>query len=237
MALSKIAAHIYQVSLGFVNVFLIDQDGITVIDAGISGSERRIMAAVRELGKQPSDVRAVLLTHLHADHTGGALALKVATGAKIYMHPADAELFQRGETMRPMQPAPGLVNRLVAALITGRGRPPAEKPAPDNGSTYVDCLISGGEALDFACGLEVIHAPGHTAGHLVFLSPADGGVLFAGDACGRMFGSSLGYSPIYEDFEQGQRTLRQLAGLPFEHAVFGHGKPIFGGAAEQFGRL
>ena len=51
---------------------------------------------------------------------------------------------------------------------------------------------------------------------------------------GNVFG--LGMSPVYEDLAEGRRSLAKLAGLDFEVAVFGHGKPIVGGAADRFRR-
>jgi hypothetical protein len=68
---------------------------------------------------------------------------------------------------------------------------------------------------------------------VVFLWPQQGGVLFLADSCTRMLGR-LGYSPLFEDFEVAKQTLRMLSGLPFENAVFSHGKPICGGAAGAF---
>ena len=69
-----------------------------------------------------------------------------------------------------------------------------------------------------------MHAPGHTAGHLALLLPREGGVLFAGDAATNLF--RLGVGPIYEDVDEGMESLRRLAELPFETALFSHGRPL-----------
>ena len=85
--------------------------------------------------------------------------------------------------------------------------------------------------MPIAGGLRVIHAPGHSAGQVVLLwEPRS--LLICADACANAFG--LDYSPIYEDFEMGKETLRRLAGLDFDAAVFSHGKPILHGAAQAF---
>ena len=44
----------------------------------------------------------------------------------------------------------------------------------------------------------------------------------------------LGLSIVYEDLEEGIRSLAKIAGLDFAVACFGHGKAIVGAAAEQF---
>src|SRR6476660_9403720 len=71
MALKQLAPGAYMLPLGFVNAFFLEgRDGLVLIDTGIPGSAEKILAAVRELGRQPADIRHILLTHVHADHTG-----------------------------------------------------------------------------------------------------------------------------------------------------------------------
>ncbi len=77
-----------------------------------------------------------------------------------------------------------------------------------------------------------LHTPGHTAGHLALLLPRDGGVLFAGDAATNF--ARLGAGPVYEDVDEGGNSLRRLAELPFETALFSHGRPLAPRAAERF---
>ena len=197
MALKQVAPGAWMVPLGFVNAYLLEgADGLVLIDTGVAGSAEKILAAARELGKQPADIRHILVTHVHADHTGSLAALKQATGARAFMHPLDAALTRRGQAMRPVQPAPGVVAALVYRLmIAPRQRAPTVTPAT------VEHELADGEVLDFAGGLRVIHAPGHSAGQVAFLRPQHGGLLFAADACGNMLGLRL--SVIYEDLEGG----------------------------------
>ena len=96
MAVKRIVTDVYALPLGFVNAFFIDRDGLTLIDTGMYGNAGRILAAVQELGQQPSDTRHILVTHLHTDHTGSLAAIKQATGAKVCMHAADASLIRQG---------------------------------------------------------------------------------------------------------------------------------------------
>src|SRR5262249_59826848 len=78
--------------------------------------------------------------------------------------------------------------------------------------------VQDGETLPG--GLRAIHVPGHCAGQLAFLWPEHGGVLIAADAVANVFGLTL--SPMYEDVDEGRRSLSKLAGLEFEVACFGH---------------
>jgi glyoxylase-like metal-dependent hydrolase (beta-lactamase superfamily II) len=215
---------IYAISLGFVNAFLLDLGELTLIDTGIPGSEKKILRALAELGKPPAALRHILITHLHGDHTGGLPALQRASGAQTYMHPSEAADYAGGTTMRPVEAGPGLLNAVI------KGRMPASRPlaAP----APIDNALHDGQVLEFAGGLQVIAAPGHTAGQVVFLSPQAGGVMFLGDACTHLLGR-LGWSPIYEDLEEGRRTLRRLASIRFDTACFSHGPAITPGASDR----
>ncbi len=218
---------VHQISLGIVNVFLLESDdGLILIDTGTPGSTDKILGAVRALGKQPSDIRQILITHLHADHTGSLAALKTATGAPVYMHPLDAALVRIGVAGRPMKPAPGLMPRLMVTMIRLRG-------APVVAAAETEHEVNDGDVLPLAGGIKVIHTPGHSAGQVAFLWPQNGGVLFAADVAGNV-GNKLGISIVYEDLPLGLKSLKRLAGMSFKTAVFGHGAPIVSGASEQF---
>lgn len=101
-----------------------------------------------------------------------------------------------------------------------------------------------GDKLPFAGGLQVYHIPGHCAGQIALVWPRHGGVLVAADAAANMafpWQKGLGYPPIFKDLEEGKRSLKRLARLEVEVAVFGHGKPILEDAGaqlrERFGTL
>ncbi len=226
MALKQIVPNVYAISLTAVNAFVLKtNDGLILIDTGIPGSAGKILQAVRELGRQPADIRHILVTHCHGDHTGSLAALKKETGAPAFMHPLDAAMVRQGQSMRPAKPPPHLLFQIMVPLLMRGGNTNIE-PAE------IEHEIADGDELDFAGDLKVIHVPGHCAGQVAFLWPQHGGVLFAGDVASHMLG--LSWAIIYEDFEAGKRSLAKIAALDFEVACFGHGRAIVGGAAEQF---
>lgn len=224
----QVVPGVYRISLGIVNAFLLDStDGLILIDTGIPGSADKILAAIRELGKQPDAIHHLLVTHLHADHTGSLAVLKAATGAPAYMHPADAALVREGKASRPVRPAPGLMSRVMFTMMRLRGAPAVTEAAA------IEHEINDGQTLPIAGGIQVIHAPGHSAGQVVFLWPQQGGVLFVADAAGNI-SNYLGPSIVYENLALGMKTLTRLAHLSFGVACFGHGTPIKAGASHLF---
>ncbi len=229
MTVKLVAAGVYMIPLGFVNAFLLagGGDDLTLIDTGTPGNGEKIMQAVADLRHQPTDVRRILITHCHADHTGSLADVKRLTGATVYMHPLDAALVRKGQAGRPMHLAPGFLDVPFQAA-RGGAQPPQVAAAE------TDVELQGGQEVDGVPGLLAVHTPGHTAGHLVFLWQKAGGVLFVGDAALNMLG--LGRIGIYEDRAEHRRSLAKIAALPFQVACFSHGSPITSNAAASFAR-
>lgn len=225
MLAKQIVSGLYVIPLGMVNTFLIDADGLTLIDAGAPGSEAKILQAIQELGKQPTDIQQILITHAHPDHVGGLAALKALTKAPAYIHPLDAIDVRAGKVSRPLTPVPEVFKRILFELFIRRS--PPTFPA-----ATIEHEIKDGEVLPIAGGLQAIHVPGHAAGQLAFLWPLHNGILFAADTCSSMGG--LGLSLGYEDLAEGKRSLAKLAKLDFAIACFGHGNAITQDAAAQF---
>jgi glyoxylase-like metal-dependent hydrolase (beta-lactamase superfamily II) len=218
---------LWRVKIKFVNAYLLDTgDGLALIDTGIPDSAPTILEAVRSIGRQPADVRHILVTHCHVDHAGSLAEMKRQTGAPATMHPVDAAMVREGKARRPLHPAPGLLNALISRFVMAIAKNAIE-PAE------IEHEAHDGETLPV--GLRAIHVPGHCAGQLAFLWPEHGGVLIAADAASNVFG--LGLSPVYEDLDEGRRSLSKLAALGFEVACFGHGNPILWGASRRFAQM
>ena len=169
----QIAPDIYCVPGVIANVFvLVDPDGLTLVDAGLPYSQRRILAYVAALGYPPEAVRRLLVTHADRDHIGSLAALQARTGARVFAGALEAAALQAGRETRRLQV--GLAYRgllwLLGRLLFVRVQPAS-----------VDEHLADGQELPVLGGLRVLATPGHTPGHLSFYAVRSG-VLFAGDS-------------------------------------------------------
>lgn len=164
MSVKQVVSGIYRVNLSIVSAYLLeDADDLIVIDTGTAGSADKILDAIRSLGKSPESVTHILVTHLHADHTGSLAALKKLTSAPAVMHPADAGMVRSGKSLRLSDPVPGLMNWLIVKVFMTLRGPTGIEPVE------IEHEVKDGDRLDMAGGLRVIHAPGHAAGQVCFL--------------------------------------------------------------------
>ena len=80
---TEVATRVHRVPLIGATAYVILEDEITVIDAGMRGSLPRLHAWITSIGRSPREIRRFVVTHAHPDHIGGA------AGAEILLHPAD----------------------------------------------------------------------------------------------------------------------------------------------------
>jgi glyoxylase-like metal-dependent hydrolase (beta-lactamase superfamily II) len=90
---------------------------------------------------------------------------------------------------------------------------------------------------DEVFGLRVIATPGHTPGHICVFDPA-GSLLILGDAMNHTDNKLAGPNPQYTaDMAQANQSVKKLAKLKFQRAVFGHGEPIENNASQAIAKL
>jgi len=137
-----------------------------VIDPGDGDDLRRILAV---LASHKLKVAAIVITHAHIDHIGGAAGLKAATGAPVWMNSADQALYDHLDVQ--------------AGWLA---MPEPDKTAIDQSARDGDKLLAG--ETDF----HIIHTPGHTQGSVCLWSPPLN-VLVAGDT---LFRDSIGRTDL-----------------------------------------
>jgi len=207
-----------------INSFaFVDSDGsVTIVDSGLSRSTPRIVAGLAAIGKRPEDVTRILLTHVHADHAGGAAALAQATSAGVETHDADAGFAEAGRPA-PMNP------RTFGGRLANR-RPGGFEPV------RVARRLADGDLLDVGGGLRIVHTPGHSPGHVSLLHEPTR-VLITGDALFNVLGVRWPLRTFCSDFAMTQRTAHVLGELEYDVVAFTHGPEIRDGARERVRRF
>jgi hydroxyacylglutathione hydrolase len=169
-----------------------------------------IDSVLRVVAKHGLTVKAIVITHAHIDHIGGAQKLKQATGAPVYMNLNDTEL----QKMMPVQ-----------AEWLGT-------PTPE--AVEIDVAVKDGDKLLVgATEVQVLHTPGHTQGSISLWMPAEG-KLVAGDT---LFRDSIGRTDLPGgDGRQILRSIHEkLMPLPDETVVIpGHGENTTMGREKEF---
>lgn len=222
--MERVADGVYQVKKGF-RAFVIDGDeGLTLIDTGLPKRGSVFAAGIESIGRSVSDIRAILLTHSHADHAGSAAELKRDSGAELYCSMADTAAVQGDET----SPTPPMLDRTPLQILKPLfGLFPSPEPAT------VDHQLRVGETVPLPEDLVACHSPGHTPGHVSYRLERAGGILFVGDAAYHRGGKvSRGwFNRPAPDIDQ---SIHDLAEHDFEIACFGHADPLTAGASAAF---
>lgn len=213
---------------------LVDDDGITVIDAGLPGHIRDLRAELRALGRAESDIRGVVLTHAHSDHTGFAERLRADHGVPVYTSEREA-VRARGEERpgkqeRPkIRPAAALRFVWVGLRRAGRTRPVAEV------TTFRD-----GDVLPLPGAPRAVALAGHTPGHVALHSAAVD-ALFVGDALTTrhvLTGDQHPQdAPFSEDPAAARAVLDRLRGETAHFVLPGHGPVWSGGVPSLLGAI
>jgi len=217
---------------GHVHAFLLD-DGkdLTLIDTLFDTDAGRILDRISALGKSVGDLKNIVLTHAHRSHLGGLAVLKDLSGATVYSHAWEADIIAGERVAQPISPIPmrplrtyWRVYYLQFGAALGRGKHP---PCP------VDATLGDGDRIG---PVEVIHAPGHTPGHLAFWWP-ERKVLIAGDAIATYPVFAPGWPVFTLNPTQHRASLERMAGLDPKVLAVGHGDPLTAGAAVRLRSL
>jgi glyoxylase-like metal-dependent hydrolase (beta-lactamase superfamily II) len=220
--MTEIIPDIYQVDgIRGCHVYVIVDNGITVIDTGMGGNAKKILDTIKGLGYGPSDVKRIIITHCHMDHVGSLKALKDETKAMVMAGEADADEIEGKKPMTvPKMPLPiGLLIPLLKPFFK-------TKPAP------VDVRLKDGDKIPVLGELIVVGLPGHSLGNIGLFSPSKK-LLFSSDTL-RMKGDEF-IKPLNYGNEKTQSlaSIKKMGSLDYEIMLSGHNDPIMAGASKK----
>lgn len=201
-------------------IYLIEDDDLTLIDTGMPWSAGRVLSYIRSIGRHPSELGRILMTHSHPDHIGGAPGIVRRSDAEVVAHRMDSKWQGDAHTLSYL----GIFGSLDVDI-------PFLKRIP------IDYAISEDEVIPVAGGIRVLHTPGHTAGSVCYLIEQEG-LLFSGDTIFSEFGRVSRSMPFPgTDVDSYKRSIERLLTLDFEILCGGHGSPLIGGASTKLREL
>jgi len=179
------------------SVYLLDLGEPVLIDAGAGGNPSALLRNLEKLGYGRGDIRALVLTHAHIDHAGGAAFLAERLGIPVYAHHLEAEVLEQGDERRS------------AANFYGMRLQPCKVKHHLKGE--------GGEIPLGFSPLHWLHTPGHTPGSISLWAQAGvNKVLFAQDVHGPF------YQAFGSDLDQWESSMRKLLELEADVLCEGH---------------
>lgn len=194
--------------------------GLAAIDAGMKSTGSEMLNAIADIGRQPQDVRAILLTHWHNDHAAGAAELGRMSGADVFYSAVEADHLTRRAASRGLR---GWLSARIpetGPLVLFKG---VLGNAPQQAVEATRFIRGGEQVLD---EFEAIDTPGHTQGHLSYYH-APTKTLFAGDALA-VIGQEVRFMarPVTEDLLAARASIKRALDRPIDFICPGHREPL-----------
>lgn len=229
MLIQDIAPGVHLIDHAHVNCYLVeDDDGVTLVDAGLPGVWKELGHAIRTIGRRPEDVKALVLTHAHFDHVGVARRLVRRLQVPVYVHPEDRTLAAHPYRYAHENPIavyplkhPRALPIIGAMLVNGVLAVKGVDATDELGAT--DTVPVPGRP-------RVVLSPGHTYGHCALHLP-DRDALLTGDALVTLdpytgeTGPRIVAGAATADSAQALRSLDALAATNASLVLPGHGEP------------
>jgi glyoxylase-like metal-dependent hydrolase (beta-lactamase superfamily II) len=171
----------------FVYSYILLGEKICLIDAGVMATAPLLLDYLKGIGRSPSEISIVLLTHAHPDHIGGCLAIKNTSSAFFCAHPADKPWIEDVEKQYRERPI------LNFFELVG-------------GSVRVTRELKEGNTVSWEKGktIRVLETPGHSLGSISLFFEEEGS-LFTGDAV-----PASGTIPIYVNPGSSIQSIQKL---------------------------
>ncbi|HUW84770.1 MAG TPA: MBL fold metallo-hydrolase [Phycisphaerae bacterium] len=208
----------------FQNVYVLGEKGsAALVDASVPEMAADLIRTLQANGWTPDDFRYLIITHEHGDHYGSAAALaRWAKSAEVLAHVSAAWVMSQRRSRFVQCPWPF-------------GEPTAERFAQwqksQPATVHTNRLLWDGDKLQIAGKTwQVLHVPGHAAGHILLVD-REGGVTIAGDVI-QGCREAKGWLGLFEDIRAQRQSLQRLLELESKLLLMGHHHPLTG---EQIG--
>jgi len=202
------------------HVYLIDGEGeLALIDSGAGVDVDLILSNIEKDGFDPEKIEKIIMTHHHADHSGGCKKIKDITPARVYIHQDGAEFVEEGNEEKM---------GLVVAKKSGLYSP---------GYTFipfkVDCRIKDSQVISVGkLKLKAFHTPGHSKDSTCFYVDDElCKMIFTGDVV--LFEGKIGLlNRSGSNLDDYRKNFPKIASLDFDALLPGHGVFVIKGGRQ-----
>lgn len=216
-----------------VNVHLIKlDDGWMLVDCGMEmdAAWQALDAAIAQMGLQWTDIRHILLTHMHPDHMGMSARLLELSGASLSMHAVEAEHLQ--VVSRGSRRLPWLDLVFSRAGVSQDLQARMERHFVGIRDNFHDLepqhLFQGGEEIATAAGtFRVLWTPGHSPGHICLYNE-QAKLLISGDEILEKITPNVAWHPDADTLGDFLTSLESLRPLEIDIILPSHGAPFTG---------
>lgn len=208
------------IKVGVDNCYIIKHDSMILVDGGMPGEINKFSKGLMDLGIDPKEIKAIIITHCHWDHIGCTKNIKDMTGAKVVVQKHEKSNLEKGEPATP----PGVTRwgKILGTFIGSWGRKFSIEPCEG------DIVIGEDDysLKEFGINGKIVFTPGHSPGSISIV--LDSGDAFVGDLA--MNGPPLTIGPnlpiFAEDLTVLKDSWKKLVDMGVKRIYPAHGKPF-----------
>lgn len=213
------ASDIFSLKLGLNSCYIIRGKNTIMVDGGMPDKINVFRRRLKRLYIHPEEIKLIVLTHSHFDHSGSANAIREFTGAKVVIHESEKAFLENREfAMIKGVDTWGKITLPLLRPFFKRISFPEVKP---------DIIVTDEYSLnEFGIDGSILHTPGHTQGSLSIL--LNTGEAFVGCLAhnGLPFRLNPGFPVYAQDLDLLKKSWRLLISRGANMIFPGHGNPF-----------
>jgi glyoxylase-like metal-dependent hydrolase (beta-lactamase superfamily II) len=213
---------------GSCSCYLIKSDsGFILIDAGSYKIRNKLLNSLSHIGCNPENLKLVILTHGHFDHTGNAQYFQKNYKAKILIHENDLEMVEKGIVPLKNRKFRPFYLRIMKPIFLFFYKSTIND-LKDNFETFEPDILIKDDLFNlkpYGFNADIIHIPGHSSGSIGIIT--ENRNFFSGDIMVNFRDKpAYNYYMADENFDDLDKSIEKVKKLNIKRVFPGHGRPF-----------